>query len=256
MFDTTDTADDLNWSYKIKNIQIVSHQPGKSEITKEISPAITINFDDIIDTSIVDMDTSARNRSFTLGSIYEPSSSSYHSIEIANDKKSVKIQPERKFFSRDSIYFTFTGFTKNYKYDVSRNLPGDSSENFNRYYWVFSTGNTGFYTYPNPYKPGKDPRHCSDHGPCGIWFKNLHVLKKDVNDLIIKIYSMNTNQVYNSQKAGVAIHFEESSAEFLPQWLWDTRNQSGEFVASGLYFYTVSDMKNKVITKGKLMIVR
>jgi hypothetical protein len=67
---------------------------------------------------------------------------------------------------------------------------------------------------------------------------------------------MDTYPVYNSQKAGVAIHFEESSAEFLPQWLWDTRNQSGELVASGLYFYTVSDLKNKVLTKGKLMIVR
>lgn len=256
MFDTTDTADDLNWSYRIKNIHIISHQPKTNEIIKEISPAITINFDDIVDTSIIDMDTSGGNRSFTLESTYEPSSSPYHSIEITSDKKSVKLQPKRKFFSQDSIYFTFKGFTKNYYYDTSINLPGDSSENFNWYNWVFSTGNTGFYTYPNPYKPGKDPRHCSDHGPCGIWFKNLHVLKQGVNDLIIKIYSMNTNPIYNSQKAGVAIHFEESSTEFLPQWLWDTRNQSGEFVASGLYFYTVTDLKNKVLTKGKLMIVR
>jgi hypothetical protein len=256
MFDTTDTADDLNWSYRIKNIHIISHQPKNDEIIKAISPAITINFDDIIDTTILDMDTSGSNRSFKLESFFEPSLSAYHSIEITDDKKTVRIQPKRKFFSRDSIYFTFNGFTKNYQYAVSRNFPGDSSENFNRYDWAFSTGNTGFYTYPNPYKPGKDPRHCSDHGPCGIWFKNLHVLKQGINDLIIKIYSMDTYPVYNSQKAGVAIHFEESSAEFLPQWLWDTRNQSGELVASGLYFYTVSDLKNKVLTKGKLMIVR
>jgi hypothetical protein len=256
MFDTTDTTDDLHWSYRIKNIHIISHQPTKNEIIKEISPAITINFDDIIDTSIIDMDTSGRNRSFTLESIYEPSFSAYHSIKINDDKKSVRIQPVRKFFSRDSIYFRFNGFTKNYFYNANLNLPGDSSENFNRYTWTFCTGNTGFYTYPNPYKPGKDPRHCSDHGPCGIWFKNLHVLKQGVNDLVVKVYSMNTNPVYNSQKAGVAIHFEENSVEFLPQWLWDTRNQHGEFVASGLYFYTISDLKNKVLTKGKIMIVR
>ncbi len=256
MFDTADTADDLQWSYRIKNIHILSHEPNKDEIIKEISPAITIRFDDIIDTSIIDMDTSRTNRSFSLKSNYEPSFSSYNSIVVTDDRKSVRIQPKRKFFSRDSIYITFKGFTKNYRYDTNSNLPGDSSDNFNRYNWIFSTGNTGFYTYPNPYKPGKDPRHCSDHGPCGIWFKNLHVLKQGVNDLIVKVYSMNTNPVYNSQKAGVAIHFEESSTEYLPQWLWDTRNQKGEFVASGLYLYTVSDLKNKVLTKGKIMIIR
>ncbi|HEX2956185.1 MAG TPA: hypothetical protein VHO70_05120, partial [Chitinispirillaceae bacterium] len=256
MFDTADTTDDMYWSYRVKNIKIVSHQPEDNDIIKEISPAISLHFDDIIDSSVIDMDTSGQNRSFTLGSVYESSFSTYKSITIDDNRKSVKIQPKRKFFSRDSIYFTFNGFTKNYRYGNSSNLPGDSVENFDRFSWAFYTGNTGFYTYPNPYKPGKDPRHCSNNGPCGIWFKNLHVLKQGVNDLIVKVYSMNTHPVYNSQKAGVPIHFEESSSEYLPQWLWNTRNQAGEFVASGLYFYTISDLENKVLTKGKIMIVR
>jgi hypothetical protein len=34
MFDTTDTTDDLNWSYRIKNIHLVSHQPEDGGIIK------------------------------------------------------------------------------------------------------------------------------------------------------------------------------------------------------------------------------
>jgi hypothetical protein len=256
MFDSTDTTDDLTWSYRIKNIYLVSHQPEAGGIIKEISPAIVLDFDDVVDSLVIDTDTSKNNRSFKIGSIYEPSYSSYKSFTFINAGKSIQIQSKRKFFSRDSVFFVFSGFSKNYRYNRSVNLPGDSTENFDRYSWTFYTGNTGFYTFPNPYKPGKDPRHCDDHGPCGIWFKNLHVLKNGVKDLIVKIYSMNTHPVYNSQKAGVAIHFEENSTEYLPQWLWDTRNQKGELVASGLYFYTITDIENKILTKGKIMIVR
>lgn len=257
MFDTSDSSDDLFWFYRIKNIHIVSHTPEKDDIIKEISPAVTIHFDDVIDESVIDTDTSNNNMSFNIVSMYESGFCSYKTITILNSGTTVEIQPARKFFSRDSIHFTFNGFSRNYRYKNSSNLPGvDSLENFDRLTWSFYTGNTGFYTFPNPYKPGKDPRHCNAHGPCGIWFKNLHVLKKGVNDLIVKVYSMNTHPVYNSQKAGDVIHFEENSARYLPQWLWDTRNTKGELVASGLYFYTVSDLKNKVLTKGKIMIVR
>jgi hypothetical protein len=256
MFDTTDTSDDIVWSYRVKNIHILSYIPDDGSTIKEISPAVTINFDDIVDESVIDTDTLNGNRSFKIGSIYESAFSSYRSIEFVKGGKTVLIQPKRKFFSRDSVFILFSGFSRNYRYGYNSNLPGDSLENFGRFTWTFYTGNTGFYTFPNPYKPGKDPRHCNNNGPCGIWFKNLHVLKVGVNDLIVKIYSMNTHPVYNSQKAGDVIHFEENSSEYLPQWLWDTRNQKGELVASGLYFYTVSDLKNKVLTKGKVMIVR
>jgi hypothetical protein len=39
-------------------------------------------------------------------------------------------------------------------------------------------------------------------------------------------------------------------------WKWDTRNQHGAFVASGLYFYVITDLKGTPLTKGKLIIVR
>jgi hypothetical protein len=65
----------------------------------------------------------------------------------------------------------------------------------------------GFYTYPNPYKPGKDPRLCGANGPCGIWFKNLHVLKNGINDIIIRVFDMNVNPVFDIRKKIGVIHF-------------------------------------------------
>jgi hypothetical protein len=41
-----------------------------------------------------------------------------------------------------------------------------------------------------------------------------------------------------------------------PEWKWDTRNQKGDLVASGLYLYAIYDPNVNVIFKGKLMIVR
>jgi hypothetical protein len=115
----------------------------------------------------------------------------------------------------------------------------------------------GFYTYPNPYKPGTDPRHCgSAQAPCGIVFTNLHALKSGVTDLIVKVMGTNGNPVYNSQTAGQAIHFAANDPHSQPVWKWDTRNLHGELVASGLYFFAVTDLQGNVLTKGKLVIVR
>jgi hypothetical protein len=256
MFDSTDRSDDLTWSYKVKNITIVSTEPGVNSIVKAISPSITIHFSDTIDASVFDVDTTSRNRSVQIRSKYSPELSAFRSIELLNGGMSVRIQPERNFFSKDSIHCQFLGFKAMYRYSTSNNLPLGNQGCFSGYEWSFFTGNTGFYTYPNPYKPGTNPRHCIDNGPCGIWFKNLHILKEGVKDVEITIYSMNTHPVFNSKKAGRTIHFENSSNDFLPQWLWDTRNQFGDLVASGLYFFVISDINGVALMKGKLMIVR
>lgn len=65
---------------------------------------------------------------------------------------------------------------------------------------------------------------------------------------------MNAHPVFDSEKAGEIIHFEVAKGK--PQWLWNTRNQAGELVGSGLYFYVIYDLQGNVLIKGKLMIVR
>ena len=67
---------------------------------------------------------------------------------------------------------------------------------------------------------------------------------------------MRAHPIYSTKAAGARIRFETESALLRPEWKWDTRNQRGEPVASGLYLYAVYDPRDNVIMKGKLMIVR
>jgi hypothetical protein len=151
---------------------------------------------------------------------------------------------------------TFAGFLKTVTYGAADNLPTTSGNLRCSYTWPFFIQNAGFYTFPNPYKPGSDPRHCSAGGPCGIWFKNLHTLKRGISEVSVKIFSMDTHPLYSTKNAGTRIIFTPGNADLRPEWKWDTRNQRGSPVASGLYFYAVYDVKDNVLIKGKLMIVR
>lgn len=252
------TNDKVQWRFSIKDIKIASVVP-ESASSANVIPVITMTFSDPVFPGTFDTDTSARNRSFALTSQYMSDSAlSFREITVSGDSTQVVIRPKAVFFSNDSIHCSFRGFAKNHRYDTTVNIPRDSSTVFGRYDWFFRTQNVGFYTFPNPYKPGIDPRHCGNpsRDPCGIWFTNLHTLKPGVSDVVVKILGMNGNPVYNSQTAGSAIHFTEGDPALKPQWKWDTRNQKGELVASGLYFYVVADIKGSALTKGKLMIIR
>ena len=77
-----------------------------------------------------------------------------------------------------------------------------------------------------------------------------------MTDVNIKIFSVRAFPVYDTEKAGVKIHFTKASSEMKPQWLWNTKNQAGEPVASGLYFYVIYDLNKVALIKGKLVIVR
>ena len=178
---------------------------------------------------------------------------SYSSITISRDSTKITLVPSNNFFSADSISCQFTGFNANYLYTSAVNLPSASSPVFSARSWYFFTANIGFYTYPNPYKPSLDRRHKANGG---IWFKNLHELKPGIKDVQIKIFTIRAFPVYDTRAAGVSIHFEQGSSVYKPQWLWDTRNRAGEEVGSGVYFYVIYDINNKVLFKGKLMIVR
>ncbi len=253
-----ETNDKVQWHFTIRNIRVVSTKPDSAS-RADIHPAITIAFSDPLFTGTFDTDTSANNRSFSMKSTYlSDSVLSFKNITFSSDSTQITVKPNAVFFSNDSIHCFFKGFTKTFRYDTAINLPSDSTSTMAVHDWYFYTENTGFYTYPNPYKPGIAPGHCSNTAtdPCGIWFTNLHLLNKGVSDVVIKIFGMNANPVFNTQSAGINIHFSVKDPLQKPQWKWDTRNQRGEFVASGLYFYVITDMKGSILIRGKLMIVR
>jgi hypothetical protein len=255
-FDTSSTEDNVEWCYRVKNNRIVSVSPKNSATVNQVSPAVVITFSEPVWSGTFDCDTSSANKSMKIGSIYSSKFSSYSSIRFSSDSLQITMQPTTKYFSADSICCRFIGLSSAYNYDLNNNLPLDSIRTFSSTSWYFLTGNVGFYTFPNPYRPGKDPRHCGATGPCGIWFKNLHALKKGINDVVIRIFDMNANPIFDSRKKGIVIHFEPASKYNVPEWLWDTRNMHNELVASGMYMYCIYDNNGSVLLKDKLIIVR
>ncbi|MBN1758136.1 MAG: hypothetical protein JW863_07460 [Chitinispirillaceae bacterium] len=255
LFDSISHEDDLQWGYRIKTLSVSSVTPDSGSVTNEVSPLVTIHFDDRLPPGVFDTDTSKGNRSFRIGS-ERTGWSSFTRIRIAEDSMSVSLLPRITFFSNDSVFCRFNGFSSAFRYSRSSNLPDTTGPVFSAYSWSFESGEIGFYTYPNPYKPGVNPRHCSDRGPCGIWFKNLHTLGNNLSEVAIAVFSQTAHPVFDSRKSGRRIRFGTGAGEELPQWLWNTRNNRGEPVATGLYLYAVYDSGGKVLQRGKLIIVR
>jgi hypothetical protein len=255
IFDSLATDDNLEWGYRIRTVTVASVEPDSLAAITEVSPKITIRFDGRLPGGVFDTDTGGGNVSFRIGS-GRTGHSPLRSVRYLPDSTGIVIEPRLVFFSNDSVYCKFTGFTSLFRYSQKDNLPGDTINCFSSYAWHFHSGEIGFYTFPNPYKPATDPRHCSNNGPCGIWFKNLHTLAKELDEVEIRIYTMNAHPVFDSGKKGTMIRFSDHGAENLPQWKWNTRNGRGELVATGIYLYAIFDTGGNVLKKGKLIIVR
>ncbi len=255
-YDALSNEDDMQWQYKVKDIKLLSVAPLNGTVSKSISPEVVLTFSEPVWPGSFDTSLLNSNRSISMHSVYSTKPGSFTSIQYSADSTTITLQPLEKYFSDDSISCIFTGFTKTYSYHAADNLPRDTTASFGYISWYFLTSNMGFYTYPNPYKPGKDPRHCSAGGPCGIWFKNLHSLKRGVRDISVKIYDMNANVILDTKRKVGLIHFETGNIQSVPQWFWDTRNMKGELVASGLYMYVIFDKNGKMLLKDKLAIVR
>jgi len=256
LFDSSSTREDVSWGYRVKGIEVTRVSPAGGTVFGNSSPAVTISFSERLLPGIIDTDTSGQNVSFSMSTLFSGERSGFGTIEFSRDSLSVTFHPTISFFSGEVINCKFSGFASDYRYSRTLNYPSNTASVFCDQEWEYSSKMVGFYTYPNPYKPGKDPRHCRNAGPCGIWFKNLHNLKPVSTDLIIRIYNTNSHPVFDTRKAGQRVHIESGNSLFKPQWHWDTRNQAGELVASGIYLYSISNTEGKVLVKGKIVIVR
>jgi hypothetical protein len=254
----TSNADTARFSFSIRNIRLASLVPAPRAVVANLRPAITLRFSDRIFPGTLDADSHADNRSLFITTRYsEGHAVPFRSIAISADSQSATFIPDSAFYGYDSISCTFRGFPRLFHYDSTHNLPDPDAGVIADSTWYFQTGDVGFYIFPNPYKPGKDPRHCGNpDAPCGIWFKNLHALRLGITEVRIEILDMKGFPVYESKKAGTTISFAEGSGDTRPVWLWNTENTRGDPVASGLYFYVIRDTKGKVLIKGKLIIVR
>src|SRR3989339_220452 len=95
--------------------------------------------------------------------------------------------------------------------------------------------------YPNPYKPGSGTDFDDSSVGKGIVFSNL------TREFRMKIITIAGNLVFD----------HEGISDVNGNYLWNTKNNDGEEVASGIYLYSIvdcSDTSQK--TKGKFAIIR
>ena len=260
LFDSLATQDDVQWSFRIRPVRVRAVSPDSAASQADVRPTIQLFFSDPVPAGSLDTASGSSNRSFSIRSAYSGGAAAViRSVALAPDSMRVSLTLQHALYSDDSVSCRFTGFARDLRYGSFDNLPRDEGVVEGSYSWWFTTGNEGFYTFPNPYKPRFEPRHCSGSdplSPCGIWFKNLHVLDRSKKGVRIVIYTMHTEPVFDTRAEGIALSWESGLSRQRPDWKWDTRNSLGNEVASGIYPYAVLDAGDRVVHRGKLMIVR
>ncbi len=271
--------DGYEWNFDITSLELVSVSPESATVISQIDAPITMTFSGPVSADLFHLLLDEKNnRSFALRSRFGKGENlPIGEISLSEDRRTVKILPVRKFFGNDSVHCIFRGFPLGKSYvDTMDPFSQKNLRLSGGYEWHFLTSGVEFYTYPNPFR-SSDRRHFSKdccggnpdrYGrcrevPCGIVFKNLHALRKGINDIRVRIFNMNTHLVFDSESArrsdnpGLPIHFSEADTTSVPEWTWYTKNTDGDLVASGIYFYIISDKKDgKNLLKGKLIIVR
>lgn len=256
-FDSLSIGDDVRFSFFIRRNSLAAVSPISSSQGAADNATISLRFNNRILPGTIDNDTSNNNRSLHITTLYSNGIPlAFRRIDYSTDSSTITFSTKGRFYGIDSIHCNFTGFVSTFNYDSVFNLPLLESDTIIATSWYFKTGDAKFYTYPNPYKPGSNPRHCTNPAtdPCGIYFKNLNSLKPGITKVRIKVFTMNTHPVFATQDP---ISFQAGRPDARPLWKWDTRNNKGELVASGVYLYAIYDaLTNDVLMKGKLMIVR
>ncbi len=249
----------LTWRYTVTPLSITTTIPVKSGNSSLVRPEISLRFSDKLFAHTFDTSRASSNRSFTVTSRYRPFPHTFEYIRISSDSMGIVCKADSGFFAQDSISCVFHGFVTQYSYtSLDWQLPDSGAMATSASSWFFCSANVGFYTFPNPYKPGINSAHCGAFGaPCGIWFKNLHALKPEpLKNVSICIFSLLGNPVFDSKKAGVVIPVVAGDPNTLPQWKWGATNQNGVPVVAGPYFYCILDENNTLLIKGKILIVR
>lgn len=198
------------------------------------------------------------------------------SIQLENNDSTLVIYPRRHFFSKDSLRIQVFSNLSDWK---GRTLNGNGDSTFTYLFWCYDTptrelnelcsqglgqdtvdqfewlvevGESGFYSFPNPYRPYR-----ADHREVGgIAFKNLHKIKGIVPDepINIRVYTLNGQLVHSSKRKNRSVVFAEGAND-APQYIWNARNNHGKLVATGLYIYVI-ESSDEVVQKGKVAVIR
>ncbi len=122
--------------------------------------------------------------------------------------------------------------------DFEHQLYIDSDKNITAEFARGSPGLQNFRMGPNPFRPGDGK---SSTGDAGIWF--FFDAAEGFGPFEISVYTVAGRLVYETVTTD-------------PRYLWDTRNSSGDHVASGYYIYSVKERVTGEQKSGRLSIVR
>lgn len=237
---------------------ILSTTPDSGSHIGVVNAPIQVVFSRKIDSSSVDTSLS-NNRTIRVRTRFSDGLPILFS-SVTIDSNILSVKSYRAFFNDDSISITLAGNIRDMMgYTLESNHDGrpssyyDSTDTSDTYQWHFFTEPTPFYIFPNPYKPNKDSRH-RELG--GIVFKNLNQLSSEGGQLDVRILSLKGTLLYSSLSAGADLSTREGQTYRPPQWVWNTRNQKGEELGSGLYYLVIKNTSGSIVHKGKIMIIR
>ncbi len=237
--------------------QIVHVEPRAGDTSVDANAVIRVVFSRSIKPSSVDTSL-AGNTTIQVATGY----SSGTAVELAYvriDSTSITVKTKEAFFNRDSVIVRLSGRIRDqFGYSIEANGDGvpsflyDSTSVSDAIAWSFRTKATPFYVFPNPYEPSHQPRHAEIGG---IVFKNLNRLSASSQRIEIQILSLKGHLLYSTRKAGLDLIFREGTGHQAPAWKWNTCNQYGNQVGSGVYYYIIR-AGDSVVKKGKVMIIR
>ena len=128
----------------------------------------------------------------------------------------------------------------------SENKVMAKTKTLNRKFIVLQAGQsvvtlTGTRVYPNPYKPNSSGEYGMSTYGDGVVFANI------VKNFKIKIFNV----------AGELIYSKDAVSDASYNYFWDTKCDSGEKAASGVYIFIIEDINDSTNkTKGKFSIIR
>ncbi|MFH1760818.1 MAG: Ig-like domain-containing protein, partial [bacterium] len=202
---------------------------------------IIINFASAMDTASIDAN------SISVSSVITGSTLFVQDFDVNGNVLTLTM--EEAFFTGDTITVRLDAKLRNvFGNYLDGNNDGisalrvnlqDTTDNFTL---IFIIEAAEFYIFPNPYKPAKDPRHAALGG---ITLKNVSSLTGISKYCVIRIFNVAGNLIFESEN--IAAH---------PIWTWHAVNQGGRPVRSGLYLYTINGERDKVLLKGKMVVVR
>jgi hypothetical protein len=257
-------------------LMIVSVSPDSGTITSASIPFISVTFSSPIDPGSIDS-LLVGNRSVRIHSAAFPDTlfSLFAPPEISGNRLSFR--PAGSMVGNDTVTVTISASIRDsngntldanrdgignffYLYGLSSYSIADTfmtsleQTGGDNYTWLFYTGTQEFYLFPVPYEPSKNSRHAEQGG---IIFKNIHTLTKgktDATSIDILLFTPDGVPVYSTAKHGESISIGPG---LKPSWKWNSLNNVGKPVASGLYIYCiVSDNGRKVLKRGKLVVIR